>query len=220
MTMDADQWMEHDDTYENGDTLDPDIRQKREQKKDEFHKGKVATGRTLPNIPNLNTAQCHIHPLPNRYATIRRPPKNANRGQGVKQPPHLDCFRYTTACLGLVCILLLGVLLGLSFYYERLSLFSKRLTEEVGELQVQNSHLEDEIRILKNISRSVYQVSSYGYNDCSTGLNLFVLNYEVLEKQMEGNFYLSRRNLTTDNCSLQSFCNCTPESTWSWYNQD
>lgn len=28
---------------------------------------------------------------------------------------------------------------------ERLSLFSKRLTEEVGELQVQNSHLEDEI---------------------------------------------------------------------------
>lgn len=52
MTMDADKWSYDDDTYENGDTLDLDLRDEkdsREQKREELTKEKVATKRPLQN---------------------------------------------------------------------------------------------------------------------------------------------------------------------------
>lgn len=63
MIMDADTWPEH-----NNDVL---------------------TMRPLENTPNPNTARPPFHSLRDRYMTIRRPPVNANRGPGMKQPPQI-----------------------------------------------------------------------------------------------------------------------------------
>lgn len=95
MTMDADKWSEHDDTYKNrldcggnedakGCESSPDSRA---QNKEE----KVATTRPLGNNQHPNTARPPIHPLPDRYMTIRRPPMNAllHGRPGMKQPPQL-----------------------------------------------------------------------------------------------------------------------------------
>lgn len=96
MTMDADKWSEHDDTYENGDTLDLDLRGNKDssglesgpdsigQKKEELKLRKVVTNRLPQNNQNPTTAQPPIS-LPERYITIRRPSINANRGQGTPQ---------------------------------------------------------------------------------------------------------------------------------------
>ncbi len=101
MTMDAEMWSEHDDTYENGDTIGLDLGGKedsrgcesghdsRREKKEELKKKKVETKGPLQNTPNPNTARPPIQTLPNRYITIRRPPMNVNRRSGMKQPPQL-----------------------------------------------------------------------------------------------------------------------------------
>lgn len=86
MTMDAENWLEHDDTYENGDTNDsggtdapgghksgPDSRQRKTEH---------------PQRSNPNTARPPFQPaISERYLTIKRPPKNRNTGSGRKQSP-------------------------------------------------------------------------------------------------------------------------------------
>lgn len=96
MTIDADKWSEHDDTYENGDTLSLDLRgnkdssgfesgpDSRGQKKDGLKKEIVLTNRPPQNNQKPTTAQPPIS-LPERYITIRRPSTDANRGQGTPQ---------------------------------------------------------------------------------------------------------------------------------------
>ncbi|XP_051262262.1 uncharacterized protein LOC127366891 [Dicentrarchus labrax] len=224
MIMDADKWSELDDIYENGDTPGLDLRRQngsgglesgpdsREHKKEELRSeksGKSAARRALQNTPYPNTAQSRIHPLPERYMTIRRLPVKANRGPGSKQPPRLVFFRYATVCLVLLCILLIGGLLGLSFYYDRLSETHKSITKKVESLQEENKNLAAKNDRLIQILGYIYQVSTTEDYDCSTESDVIIVNDEAL-KQMEGNsFHLGRRNLTDDGCNMISSWNCT-----------
>lgn len=87
MTMDAENWLEHD-TCENGDTNDSGRTDgpgghksgldSRQQKKE------------CPQRPNPNTAGPPFQPhVLDRYLTIKRPPMNKNPGSGKKQSPRL-----------------------------------------------------------------------------------------------------------------------------------
>lgn len=83
MAMDADQWEEPDDTYENGD-IDIDIRRR---------DGLPAPGGVPANmgpqqsIQTQNSATSPRLPVHDRYMTIRWPPLNTNRGSGKSQQP-------------------------------------------------------------------------------------------------------------------------------------
>lgn len=100
MTMDADKWSDNDDTYENGDTLDLDVRGKKDsrvcesgpdsgEQTKELTEENVAATRTLQNTQSSITVQPPVCPLTNRYVTIRRPPKYANRRPGKNQSRQL-----------------------------------------------------------------------------------------------------------------------------------
>lgn len=98
MTMDADQWVEQDDIYENGDTLDLSTRGSRGQepgpvfrgkKKEELRNERAATNTAPQNNAYQTAAPASVHTSTLRYMTIRRPPLNAKGGQGNKQPPQL-----------------------------------------------------------------------------------------------------------------------------------
>ncbi|XP_044063773.1 uncharacterized protein LOC122881535 isoform X2 [Siniperca chuatsi] len=215
MTMEADKSSEHDDTYENGDTLVFDLKGKedsivhesgpnsRRQKKGELKNEEVATTRSLQNTPNPNTKRPPIRPLPDRYITMRCPPANANSGRGMKQPLQLVFFRCTTVCLVLLCILLLGGLLGLIFYNGTLSETHKTMIRNVDK-QLQK------INNLRNLSRSMYHISNKEDYDCLTGQDLFILNHEVLEWQMKGkSFHLGRKSSENGKCRVPFSWKCT-----------
>ncbi|XP_042346551.1 uncharacterized protein LOC121946160 [Plectropomus leopardus] len=175
MTMDADTWSDPADMYENNYTPDCDLKGKegswgcksgpdsREQKKEEMKKEKAAT-----NTHSPTTAHPPI-PLCDRYITIKHPPANAKQRKRIST---LDVLRLTTLGLVLLCILLLGGLLILSFNYVRLCEeqieLAKSLTEE-------KQKLKDKIGNLRNHTRTVYCVSSIQDFDCS-GSDLLILN--------------------------------------------
>ncbi|XP_040900379.1 uncharacterized protein LOC121185920 isoform X2 [Toxotes jaculatrix] len=214
MTMDADQWSAQDDTYENGDTLGLDSREtrghesgpdSRGQRKEELEKGKVAKKRPQQQTQNPNTAKPPARHLPERYITMRCPPLKANR----RPLPQLVFFKVISACLVVLCILLLGALFGLSIYYDRLSGTQRNKTEQVLQLLEENRHLKEKIDILKYLSIPIYHVSRTKDPNCSSGNDLYILNYQVLE-QVKGNwFHLGNKLLANGTCTTPFSWNCT-----------
>lgn len=89
MAMDAEQWMEQDDIYENGDTIggneDSGGRDPGPFSRGKVGKDSAANNRILPNPGHPGPALPAFKPLSDRYQTIRW---HTNRAQGQKQPSH------------------------------------------------------------------------------------------------------------------------------------
>ncbi|XP_018540741.1 uncharacterized protein LOC108888961 [Lates calcarifer] len=224
MAMDADKLSENDDTYENGDTLGFNLRQKGDsreqepgpdstgQKKEEPEKEKVGTLRPQPNIQNLNTARPPMRPQPDRYITLRRLPVNTNRKQEMIMASKIALLRYVSVCLGVLCILLSGGLIGLGIYYYRLSESNLYGAERIQQLLDEIKALNVKIDIMKTLSKSIYHISSNEEPACSAGKDLFILNYDALEEFNRSSFHLVNKVLNDGDWSIQFSWKCTSNS--------
>ncbi|XP_037836067.1 uncharacterized protein LOC119617767 [Kryptolebias marmoratus] len=192
MTMDADQWADNgDDTYENGDTLGIEIGQRRDP----------ITQGGQSQTPQIRNAQ----PLPKRYVTIRRPATSINTG--ARNKPQLAFFRFSTVCLVVLCVVLIGLLVALGFAYDRLAVLHGDGHKRIDELIKENNRLKE---TMQNLTGSIYHVSSTKYPDCLHGNDLFVVNHEVLQEHMEMNsFFLSHSSGNDGSCSNKYSWNCT-----------
>lgn len=88
MAMDAEQWSDHEDIYENGDTVDRDPGG--QEARGDRQETAVAN-RPLQNTENPRATQPSGLPLPDRYITIRRPPLNGSGRKRLSQlGKHID----------------------------------------------------------------------------------------------------------------------------------
>ncbi|XP_038131718.1 uncharacterized protein LOC119777045 [Cyprinodon tularosa] len=201
MAMDADQWEEPDDTYENGD-IDIDIRRR---------DGLPAPGGVPANmgpqqsIQTQNSATSPRLPVHDRYMTIRWPPLNANRGSGKSQQPEL--LQKIVLGLILVCLLLLMLLIILAIFYGILGEKNSKVTEKSDRLEDKIKKLQEEMEKRK-VFKTIYSISSSTETDWESATVLYVLNHYVLENHMNKNsFTLHYSNLYNESCYTWN-CTC------------
>ncbi|XP_047454005.1 uncharacterized protein LOC125015944 [Mugil cephalus] len=195
MAMDAEQWSDHEDIYENGDTSEPNPASRGDRKET------AVANRPLQNTNNSPATQPAL-PLPDRYQTIRRPQQSGNR---TKQLSQLALLRVTTLCLLVLCLLLIGSLIALSFVYNHLAEAHLEETMKTDQLREENNNLNQQIGNIRNLSQT-YFISSTQRPECLTVQNLYILNYEVLEEQLRRNsFYLFSQTVTTRGWNCTSY---------------
>ncbi|XP_028280443.1 uncharacterized protein LOC114448028 isoform X2 [Parambassis ranga] len=202
MTMDGEQWPEQDDIYENGDTIG---RNEDSGGRDPVpsSRGKVGKDRAALDTGHPGPALPSFHPPSDRYQTIRW---HTNRAQGQRRPSHLALFKHTTLGLVVLCILLIASVIGLSFAYYRLTGMDAKIDNLATEINI----LKKELGWFKYVSKSIYHISSTEPSDCNNEcFDLFVLNYEDLEKMNGTTFYLYSPGMNGGGCDMAFSWNCT-----------
>ncbi|KAM9723018.1 uncharacterized protein ACNS7B_018540 [Menidia menidia] len=212
MTMDADQWIDHDDTYENGDTLGLGVGQQGDSRAQEQgsgskgrdgakKRGRDAT-QTTTNAPQLPL------PLPNRYLTIRRPELGLKRGTGKTKQSVLSF--YATPGLLVLCVLLIAALIALSFAYYRIADKDMKVADKIDLLRKEKDQLNKEVETLRNVPRPIYRISSTEYPGCQTGKELFIVNDHVFEEHVRnGSFFLYYSSMHGGSCFNPYYWICT-----------
>ncbi|XP_047216270.1 uncharacterized protein LOC124865319 [Girardinichthys multiradiatus] len=205
MAMDPDQWEEQDDIYENGDTFGVDIG-RREGLPVPGEVPVPANRAVLQTNQTANNLKPPRLPLPHRYMTIRWPPLNGNRGPGKKD--QLALFRKITVGLVLLCMLLLGVLVGLSIVYYPLAGIHLKMTKEMQMLQEENQKLQKGND--NSWCKTIYRISSTGDSGFLSAKNLYVLNYEILEEHISNSsFFLFYTSMNNGSCQPNYKWHCT-----------
>ncbi|KAM4569033.1 uncharacterized protein V3H82_013046 [Fundulus diaphanus] len=205
MAMDPDQWEEQDDTYEDLPGLDVNGRR---EVVPVPGGAPVAANPAGPQLSQTRNSQEPPRlPTTDRYMTIRWPPANGNRG--LDKSKQLGLFRKIMVGLVLLCLLLLGILVGLSIAYDVLAGMHLTTTEQTRKLQEKNYELQKENEMNKGC-RTKYHISSTGNLDGLSTKELYVLNHDVLQEFVSNSsFFLHYTSRSNASCYDEYSWNCT-----------